>query len=79
MQRETDNRTFREIWNSLPREGQREMVKAFVKAEIVTDRHMCWWWGSGRKSPKQALIRKAIVKTMNSKLGYNVAQETLFP
>lgn len=79
MQRETDNRTFREIWNDLSRAEQREMTKAFVLADIVWDRHMLWQWGSGKTSPKQPLIKKAIANTMNDKLQYNVTAETLFP
>lgn len=78
MQREIDRRSFRDIWNDLSREEKREMIKAFVLADIVSDRHMLWKWSTG-SSPRQPLIRKAVADTMNNKLGYNVTLETLFP
>lgn len=79
MQGETDNRTFQEIWNDLSKEKKREMLKAFVLADIVSDRQMLWRWGVAGTAPKQPIIRKAIANTMNDKLGYNVTVETLFP
>lgn len=78
MQRETDNRTFQEIWNDLSQEQKREMVKAFIVADIAWDRHMLWRWGTG-VAPKQPVVRKAIANTMNDKLGFHVTAETLFP
>lgn len=79
MQGEVDNRTFPEIWNDLSPMEKRKMIKAFVIADIIVDRHMLWLWGSGRQSPTQTLVRKAVEYVMNNELGYNVSHETLFP
>lgn len=78
MQREIDRRSFRDIWNVLSQDKRREMIKAFVLADIISDRHMLWAW-SKKAGPRQPLIKKAVVDTMNNKLGYNVTIETLFP
>ena len=74
-----DARSFPEIWATLSLNERDELVYSLIRNKCCTTRQAIYYWASGKKAPRNLLLRDTVAKAVGKVTGSRIVASTLFP
>lgn len=76
---ELDTRTFPEIWAQLGGQQKEDVTRALMLEGCTYVRQTIWNWATGKTSPANLAMKRAISSAVNKALNIRTNGQTLFP